>query len=163
MNIGSGNDLAPSLRQQAITFANVDPDKCRHMVSLGHNELNHWGRDGMASIVQMTFSNSFPFCVLIQITVKYVLKGPINDELAMARLMAWHPPGDKPILDPILRDHFVHVTSQWETMLQFNVLCHWLGELTKWLLQSLFIDASMQGSASVSDNSLQYSWRIWVN
>ena len=25
--------------QQAITWANVDPDLCRHMVSLGHNEL----------------------------------------------------------------------------------------------------------------------------
>ena len=27
-------------RQQAITWANVDPDLCRHMVSIGHNELN---------------------------------------------------------------------------------------------------------------------------
>ena len=25
--------------QQAITWANVDPDLCRHMVSLGHNDL----------------------------------------------------------------------------------------------------------------------------
>ena len=24
--------------QQAITWANIDPDLCRHMVSLGHNE-----------------------------------------------------------------------------------------------------------------------------
>ena len=28
-----------AVRQQAITWANVDPDLCRHMVSLGHNEL----------------------------------------------------------------------------------------------------------------------------
>ena len=27
--------------QQAITWANVDPDLCRHMASLGHNELTH--------------------------------------------------------------------------------------------------------------------------
>ena len=27
-------------KQQAITWANVDLDLCRHMVSLGHNELN---------------------------------------------------------------------------------------------------------------------------
>ena len=25
--------------QQAITWANIDPDLCRHMVSLGPNEL----------------------------------------------------------------------------------------------------------------------------
>ena len=29
-----------AVRQQAITWANVDPDLCRHVVSLGHNELN---------------------------------------------------------------------------------------------------------------------------
>ena len=28
-----------AVRQQAITWANVDPDLCRHMMSLGHNEL----------------------------------------------------------------------------------------------------------------------------
>ena len=46
VNIGSGNGLVPSgnnCQQQAITWANVDPDLCRHMVSLGHNELTRWG------------------------------------------------------------------------------------------------------------------------
>ena len=28
-----------ALKQQAITWANVDPHLCRHMVSLGHNKL----------------------------------------------------------------------------------------------------------------------------
>ena len=28
-----------AVRQQAITWANVDPDLCRHMASLGPNEL----------------------------------------------------------------------------------------------------------------------------
>ena len=28
-----------AVRQQAITWTNVDPDVCRHLVSLGHNEL----------------------------------------------------------------------------------------------------------------------------
>ena len=28
-----------AVRQQAITRVNVDPDLCRHMVSLGHNDL----------------------------------------------------------------------------------------------------------------------------
>ena len=35
-----------AVRQQAITWANVEPDLCRHMASLGHNELNksfQWG------------------------------------------------------------------------------------------------------------------------
>ena len=28
------------VRQQAITWANVDPDLCHHLASLGHNELS---------------------------------------------------------------------------------------------------------------------------
>ena len=31
------------IRQQAITSANVDPDLCHHMASLGLNELTHYG------------------------------------------------------------------------------------------------------------------------
>ena len=30
-----------AVRQQAITWANVDPDLCRHMASPGHNEIIH--------------------------------------------------------------------------------------------------------------------------
>ena len=31
--------MAGAIRQQAITWTNVDPDLCRHKASLGHNEL----------------------------------------------------------------------------------------------------------------------------
>ena len=30
------------IRQQAIIWANVDPDLCHHLVSLGHNEWIGW-------------------------------------------------------------------------------------------------------------------------
>ena len=46
-------------RQQAITWANVDPDLCRQMASLGLNELTNPDRDKMAQILQKTFSNEF--------------------------------------------------------------------------------------------------------
>ena len=32
--------MACAIRQQAITWANVDPDLCHQMASLGLNELN---------------------------------------------------------------------------------------------------------------------------
>ena len=39
-NIGSGNGLVPSGNKPwPITRANVDPDLCRQMASLSHNEL----------------------------------------------------------------------------------------------------------------------------
>ena len=31
-----------AIRQQAITWANVDPDFCHHMVSLGQDELTDY-------------------------------------------------------------------------------------------------------------------------
>ena len=34
----------------------------------------------------------------------------------------------------IHRDHFVYAPSQWETMLQCNVVCHWLSTYAKWSL-----------------------------
>ena len=37
VNIDSGN----AVKQQAITWANVDSDMYRHMTSLGHNELKN--------------------------------------------------------------------------------------------------------------------------
>ena len=34
--------MAGAWRHQAITWANVDPDLCRHMVSIGHSESRCW-------------------------------------------------------------------------------------------------------------------------
>ena len=55
----------------------------------------------MADILQMTFSNAFTskkfifdiankdkFCILIQIWLKYIPKGPIDNKLALAQVMA---------------------------------------------------------------------------
>ena len=43
MNLTNGKStLVQVIRQQAITWANVDPDLCRHMTSLGHNELTKY-------------------------------------------------------------------------------------------------------------------------
>ena len=39
VNIGSGNGLVPSGNKPLPVRANVDPDLCCHMASLGHNEL----------------------------------------------------------------------------------------------------------------------------
>ena len=60
----------------------------------------------------------------------------------------------------IFRDCFVYVSSQWEMMLQCNVISHWLGAYTKWSLhifkrfalrQTVYeISAQWQINASVS-------------
>ena len=40
MSLDPTEDKSTLVRQQAITWASVDLDLCRHMASLGHNELS---------------------------------------------------------------------------------------------------------------------------
>ena len=42
------------------------------------------------------------FCILIQISLKFVLKSPIDDKSGLVQVMAWHLTGDKSLLEPIL-------------------------------------------------------------
>ena len=42
------------------------------------------------------------FCILIRISLKFVPKGPIDNNQALAQIMAWHRIGDKPLSEPML-------------------------------------------------------------
>ena len=42
------------------------------------------------------------FFILIQISLKFVPKGPINNIPALVQIMAWPQPGDKPLSEPML-------------------------------------------------------------
>ena len=40
--------------------------------------------------------------ILIKISLKFVPKGPINNIPALAQIMAWRRPGDKPLSEPMV-------------------------------------------------------------
>ena len=42
------------------------------------------------------------FCILIQISLKFVCKGPIDNKWALVQVMAWRWTGDKPLSEPML-------------------------------------------------------------
>ena len=42
------------------------------------------------------------FCNLIKISLKFVPKGPIDNNPALVQIMAWRWLGDKPLSDPML-------------------------------------------------------------
>ena len=48
-----------AIRLQLITWANVDPDLGRYMVSLGHNNLTHWSLGDVAVFLIEQYPNSF--------------------------------------------------------------------------------------------------------
>ena len=40
--------------------------------------------------------------ILIKISLKFILKGPINKIPALVQIMGWRRPGDKPLSEPML-------------------------------------------------------------
>ena len=54
--------------------------------------------------------------IWIKISLKFVLKGPINNIPALVQIMAWHRPGDKPLSDPKMVNLLTHICvtlPQW--------------------------------------------------
>ena len=69
--------------------------------------LTHWGRDKMAAVSQTTLSNAFSFLnenvrISIKISLKFVPKGPINNNPSLVQIMAWRRLGDKPLSEPMM-------------------------------------------------------------
>ena len=42
------------------------------------------------------------FCISIRISLKFVPKGPIDNNPALVKIMAWCRTGDKPLSEPML-------------------------------------------------------------
>ena len=54
------------------------------------------GRHFADDISRCIFVNE-KFCILIKISLKFVPKGPINNNPALVQIMAWHRTGNKPL------------------------------------------------------------------
>ena len=75
-------------------------------MSLMSAYLIHLPLDKMATVSQTTYSYAFfmneNICILIRISRKFILKGPIDNKLALVQVMAWRRTGDKPLPEPML-------------------------------------------------------------
>ena len=64
--------------------------------------------------------------ILIEISLKFVPKGPINNIPALVQIMAWRRPGDKPLSEPImvrLPTHICVTRPQWVNEWYFLSVC----------------------------------------
>ena len=59
------------------------------------------GRDSADDIFICDFVNE-NVSVLIKISLKFVLKGPIDTIPSLVRIMAWRQTGDKPLSEPMM-------------------------------------------------------------
>ena len=54
--------------------------------------------------------------ILIEISLKFVPKGPINNIPSLVQIMAWRRPGDKPLSEPMMISLLAHICvtrPQW--------------------------------------------------
>ena len=78
-------------------------------------DLPHWGRGKMDAIFKHIFFNE-NVRISIQISLKFVPDGPINNNLALVQITAWCRLGDKPLSEPSvvrLPTHICATRPQW--------------------------------------------------
>ena len=115
--IGSGYGLLPT-RQDISGLVFIKLDQLDPWIKW--NLKRNWGRDKITAISQTKFSNAFPWIknipISLKISLKFVAKVPINIIPAMAQIMAWRQPGDKPLFEPIMVSILMHICitrPQW--------------------------------------------------
>ena len=73
------------------------------------------GRDKIANIFNCIFLNEFVW-IFIEISLKFVPKGRINNIPTLVQIMAWRRPDDKPLPEPImvrLPTYICVIRPQW--------------------------------------------------
>ena len=115
----------------------------RHLntVSLGINTLRLRPNEH-PDIFKCIFLNE-NVSLSIRISLKFVLKGPINKIPALVQIMAWHQSGDKPLSEPVMDSLLTHICvtrPQWVN--PHDDLTHWGLKLQRCTCWSLGIDKS---------------------
>ena len=74
-----------------MTDAEAQGGHCVKVINSGQN-----GRHFADDIFRRIFMNE-KLCILIKISLKFVPKGPIDNNPAQVKIMAWRRIGDKPL------------------------------------------------------------------
>ena len=105
----------------------------------------------MVAVSQTTLSNAFSWMnenvrIPIKISLKFVPKGPINNNPALVQIMAWRRSGDKPLSEPMMVRLPTHI-------------CVTLPQWVKYSVTQLNLTWD-QGHVSVSGTSIRI--RLWM-
>ena len=74
--------------------------------------LRQNGHQFLDNIFKCIFLNE-NILILIKISLKFMLKHPINNIPALVQIMAWHWPGDKPLSVPMMVSLLTHICVTW--------------------------------------------------
>ena len=103
----SGSKLVSVLKklQSDTESYKIDTETPQSKGSMRLPRLTHWGRDKMAAVLQTTLSNAFSWMKMLEFRLGFhwfVPKGPINNNLALVQITAWHLPGGKQLSEPMM-------------------------------------------------------------
>ena len=89
--------------------------------------LTHWGRDNMPAIFEdyifkCIFLNENPR-ISIHISLKFVPKGPINNNPSLVQIIAWRRAGDKLLSEPMMSTSLTNICI---------IRPHWLRNHPHW-------------------------------
>ena len=127
--IASGNGLALTWHR-SITWSNVNQGLQLHWAK------RQQGGDKMAAILQTTFFDTYSCISIIQISLYFVSKDPVNNKVALVQIMAWRRTGGsrQAIIWTIdgLVYWWIHVSLNLSEL--SLLVCRWNHELYKWWL-----------------------------
>ena len=126
IDINSGKGMNQWSHQSFPVEVNIHP--CLNF----NGGLTYWGRDKNGRHFPDGIFKCFFFkenvSIAIKISLKFVLKGTINNIPALVQIMAWRRPGDKPLSEPMmvsLPSHICVTRPQWVNCTAF-VLMEWI-------------------------------------
>ena len=131
-----------------------------HNSNLGQRQN---GRHFADDIFKCIFMNE-NIWIPIQISLKFIPKGPINNILALVQVMAWRRAGDKPLSEPMMVSLPTHicvtrpqwVNKRWPLKQNFSDV---MNEKQNWKFNSQWKLTQEMGSGQVFSLQISRHWQ----
>ena len=75
---------------------------------------------------------------MIEISLKFVPKRPINNIPALVQIMAWHRPGDKPLSEPMMVTLFYFCACKTLQWLLLKCMNTFVAYMSPWVIIEIF-------------------------
>ena len=122
-----GHDVIMPLGQSSADEAAPNwTDNCAVPGAFNSLRPKQNGRHFADDIFKCIFLND-NIWISINISLKFVSKGPINNIPALVQIMAWRRPGDKPLFEPMmvsLTTHICVTRPQWKEITSKSTKLH---------------------------------------
>ena len=111
-------DLSVAMALISMSLSLINGEEIGHLI---HNDIEQCintlsarqhGRHFPDDILKCIFLNENVW-ISIKISLKFVLKGLINNIPALVQIMAWCRTGDKPLYEPMLVSLLTHICVTW--------------------------------------------------